>query len=43
MLKRGVYLAPSAYEAGFLSAMHGDIEINHTIEAAREAFLESKQ
>lgn len=43
MLKRGVYLAPSAYEAGFLSAMHGDIEINHTIEAAREAFLESKK
>jgi len=42
MLKRGVYLAPSAYEAGFLSSMHGDVEINHTIEAAREAFLESR-
>ncbi len=40
MLKRGVYFAPSAYEAGFLSAAHGDIEINHTIEAAREVFAE---
>ncbi len=40
MLKRGVYFAPSAYEAGFLSAAHGDIEINHTLEAAREVFTE---
>ena len=40
MLKRGVYFAPSAYEAGFLSAAHGDIEINHTIEAASEVFAE---
>jgi glutamate-1-semialdehyde 2,1-aminomutase len=40
MLKRGVYFAPSAFEAGFLSAAHGDIEINHTIEAAREVFAE---
>jgi glutamate-1-semialdehyde 2,1-aminomutase len=40
MLKRGVYFAPSAYEAGFLSAAHGEIEINHTIEAAREVFAE---
>ncbi len=40
MLKRGVYFAPSAYEAGFLSAAHGDIEINHTLEAAREVFAE---
>ncbi len=40
MLKRGVYFAPSAFEAGFISAAHGDIEIAHTIEAAREAFSE---
>jgi len=41
MLKRGVYLAPSAYEAGFLSSAHGDAEIAHTLEAAREAFREA--
>ena len=38
MLERGVYLAPSAFEAGFLSSAHGEIEIAHTLEAAREAF-----
>ncbi len=42
MLKRGVYLAPSAYEAGFLSSAHGDIEIAHTLDAAREAFREAR-
>jgi glutamate-1-semialdehyde 2,1-aminomutase len=41
MLKRGVYLAPSAYEAGFLSSAHGDAEIAHTLEAARDAFREA--
>jgi glutamate-1-semialdehyde 2,1-aminomutase len=41
MLRRGVYLAPSAYEAGFLSSAHGDVEIAHTLEAAREAFREA--
>ena len=41
MLQRGVYLAPSAYEAGFLSSAHGDAEIAHTLEAAREAFREA--
>jgi glutamate-1-semialdehyde 2,1-aminomutase len=40
MLKRGVYLAPSAYEAGFLSAAHGDEEIGLTLSAARAAFAE---
>ena len=40
MLKRGVYFAPSAFEAGFLSAAHGDVEIHHTIEAARDVFAE---
>ncbi len=38
MLARGVYLAPSAYEAGFVSAAHGADEIAATLAAAREAF-----
>jgi glutamate-1-semialdehyde 2,1-aminomutase len=38
MLDRGVYLAPSAYEAGFVSAAHGDAEIAATITAAADAF-----
>jgi len=38
MLARGVYLAPSAYEAGFVSAAHGAAEIDATLAAAREAF-----
>ncbi|HEV8693666.1 MAG TPA: glutamate-1-semialdehyde 2,1-aminomutase [Lysobacter sp.] len=42
MLERGVYLAPSAFEAGFVSSAHGDTEIAHTIAAAREAFAIAK-
>lgn len=38
MLDEGVYLAPSAFEAGFVSAAHGDDEIDATIEAARKVF-----
>lgn len=38
MLKEGVYLAPSAYEAGFISGAHGDAEIEQTIKAAQKAF-----
>ena len=38
MLERGVYLAPSAYEAGFVSAAHGEAEIEATLAAARGAF-----
>ena len=38
MLNRGVYLAPSIYEAGFMSAAHTDEDIDATIAAAREAF-----
>jgi glutamate-1-semialdehyde 2,1-aminomutase len=38
MLERGVYLAPSAYEAGFVSSAHGTAEIDATLAAAREAF-----
>jgi glutamate-1-semialdehyde 2,1-aminomutase len=37
MLERGVYLAPSQFEAGFLSTVHGDAEIDATIEAAQAA------
>jgi len=38
MLERGVYLAPSIYEAGFVSIAHTDKEIDATIAAARESF-----
>ena len=38
MLEQGVYLAPSAYEAGFISGAHGDAEIEATLKAARGAF-----
>jgi glutamate-1-semialdehyde 2,1-aminomutase len=40
MLSRGVYLAPSAYEAGFVSAAHGPSEIEATLAAAGAAFAE---
>jgi glutamate-1-semialdehyde 2,1-aminomutase len=38
MLDRGIYFAPSAFEAGFVSAAHGDAEIDETIVAARIYF-----
>jgi len=38
MLDRGVYLAPSAFEAGFVSMAHGDDVIDATLSAARDAF-----
>ena len=38
MLQRGVYLAPSAYEAGFVSSAHTAEHVAATIEAARETF-----
>jgi glutamate-1-semialdehyde 2,1-aminomutase len=38
MLAQGVYLAPSAYEAGFVSAAHGEAEIERTLAAAKHAF-----
>lgn len=38
MLNEGVYLAPSAFEAGFVSAAHGDDEIAATITAAQKVF-----
>jgi glutamate-1-semialdehyde 2,1-aminomutase len=41
MLKRGVYLAPSAFEAGFMSSAHTDQDIAETLEAARGAMREA--
>jgi glutamate-1-semialdehyde 2,1-aminomutase len=38
MLDHGIYLAPSAFEAGFVSAAHTDADIDATISAAREVF-----
>ncbi len=38
MLERGVYLAPSAYEAGFMSSAHSEHDIAETLDAARHAF-----
>ena len=38
MLEHGVYLAPSQYEAGFISAAHSEDDIRLTVEAAREFF-----
>ncbi|MES2105620.1 MAG: glutamate-1-semialdehyde 2,1-aminomutase [Pseudomonadota bacterium] len=40
MLDAGVYLAPSAFEAGFVSAQHDDAVIEATLEAARAAFAQ---
>ena len=38
MLANGVYLAPSQFEAGFLSIVHTDAVINQTLEAVTEVF-----
>lgn len=38
LLDEGVYIAPAAYEAGFMSAAHTDEDIENTIEAAKKAF-----
>jgi glutamate-1-semialdehyde 2,1-aminomutase len=38
MLQEGVYFAPSAYEAGFVSAMHNSEEIDNTLLAAERIF-----
>jgi glutamate-1-semialdehyde 2,1-aminomutase len=40
MLERGIFLAPSAFEAGFLSVVHGEAEINLTLDAARAVAAE---
>merc|ERR1712014_192326 len=40
MLERGVYLAPSQYEAGFTGLAHTEEDIDKTITAAKEVFAE---
>jgi glutamate-1-semialdehyde 2,1-aminomutase len=42
MLEQGISIAPSAFEAGFVSSAHGTIEIKETLEAARTAFTPQK-
>ncbi len=38
MLEQGVYLAPSAFEGGFMSAAHSEEDIQNTLDAAEKAF-----
>jgi glutamate-1-semialdehyde 2,1-aminomutase len=38
MLQEGIYFAPSSFEAGFVSAAHGDMEISKTLQAAEKIF-----
>ncbi|WP_168393487.1 glutamate-1-semialdehyde 2,1-aminomutase [Erwinia amylovora] len=40
MLAEGVYLAPSAFEAGFMSLAHSPADIQHTVDAARRSFAQ---
>ena len=43
MLAQGIYLAPSAYEAGFMSAAHSQDDIARTLEAAQRSFRQAAQ
>ena len=38
LLERGVYLAPSQFEAGFISTAHSEDDIRHTVDAMKEFF-----
>ena len=40
MLSAGVYLAPSAFESGFVSSAHSDADIEETLNTARKVFAE---
>lgn len=40
MLEQGIYLAPSAFEAGFMSLAHSDADIEATLQAAGKAFAQ---
>jgi glutamate-1-semialdehyde 2,1-aminomutase len=40
MLEQGIYFAPSAYEAGFMSAAHSAADIDATIAAADRVFAD---
>lgn len=42
MLKRGVFFAPSVFEAGFMSSAHSDEDIADTLQAAQDALREAK-
>lgn len=41
MLRRGIYLAPSAFEAGFVSMAHSDKDVDRTLECADESIKEA--
>ena len=41
MLRSGIYLAPSQYEAGFISSIHSEEDLEKTFEAAREWFAKA--
>ena len=38
MLEEGIYFAPSAFEAGFVSTVHTSVELDHTLSAAERVF-----
>ena len=40
MLSKGIYFAPSSFEAGFISSKHSQEDIGYTIKSAEEAFKE---
>jgi len=40
MLEHGVYLAPSQFEAGFISAVHSEDDIRHTVDAMKDFFAQ---
>ena len=42
MLEEGIYLPPSQYEAAFLSAAHGEADVQRTIDVAKEALASAK-
>ena len=43
MVSRGIYLAPSQYEAGFISCAHSEEDLEKTFEAAREWFAKAER
>lgn len=43
MLENGGYLAPSQFEAGFMSAAHGENELEITVRAAEQAFRQIRK
>ena len=42
LLEEGIYIAPSQFEAGFMSAIHSDKEIDQTIDASMKALKSAK-